>query len=212
MLPDGSVEVYELNDQGEVVGTIPADQLDDASGASLPDDGSSTGSDTGGDPTSDPGSASGPDGSSSGDAPAASDDPTAEPGAAADGQSAAPAPEPAPEPEPVPQPEPEPVVTAPTVAVSTQKCNGANLLVSLTASAGNGYRKGIKSVTVARQNEYDVFLTSNAGWLGPETGAGNVWNGTLGGNRQNIGKTLRVTATSDAGQSTTVEVPITAPC
>ena len=67
-------------------------------------------------------------------------------------------------------------------------------------------------MTVARQNEYGSFLTSNATWLGLETAAGNVWNGTLVGNTRGIGKTLRVIATNDEGTSKTVEYPITAPC
>jgi hypothetical protein len=108
--------------------------------------------------------------------------------------------------------DPAPAAATPSVALTGQKCNSGKLIVSLTANASSGYRKGISSVTVARQNEYGAFLTQNASWLGPETGAGNVWNGTLVGNSQNIGKTLRIIAKSDGGQTKTAEYQITAPC
>ena len=60
----------------------------------------------------------------------------------------------------------------------------------MTANYDNSYRKGITSVTFERQNEYNAWLDYDGSWLGQYTGQGNVWNGTLGGNQQNIGKTI----------------------
>lgn len=103
--------------------------------------------------------------------------------------------------------------TAPVIALTSQRCSGGSLIVALTANANNSaYQKDVQKVAVARQNEYNVYLSYNATWLGSETGNGDVWNGTLVGNTQGIGKTLRVTATATNGKVTTVEYAITAPC
>ncbi|MBM3672126.1 MAG: hypothetical protein FJW86_08100 [Actinobacteria bacterium] len=104
---------------------------------------------------------------------------------------------------------PEP---APTVALINQRCSGGKLIASITASASNAYRKGVQSVSMSRKNDENADISANAvTWLGPETGAGDVWDGTLNyGN--NFGKVLRVVATSDSGQSTTKEFAISVPC
>lgn len=84
--------------------------------------------------------------------------------------------------------------------------------MSITANYDNSYRKGITSVTFERQNEYNAWLDYDGSWLGPETGQGNVWNGTLAGNQQNIGKTLRVTVAAAGGATQVYTTPITSPC
>jgi hypothetical protein len=112
---------------------------------------------------------------------------------------------------PPPAEEEEQTASAPTVNLISQNCNSGKLIAGVTANASNAYRKGVKSVKMERQNDEGAYLSFTAQWLGPETGAGNVWNGTLNyGN--NFGKTLRVTATSDSNQTTTTEYAITVPC
>jgi hypothetical protein len=107
-------------------------------------------------------------------------------------------------------PPPE-TTSAPAVNLISQNCNSGKLIAGVTANASNAYRKGVKSVRMERQNDEDAYLPFNAQWLGPETGAGDVWNATLNyGN--NFGKTLRVIATSDSNQTTTKEYPITVNC
>jgi hypothetical protein len=102
--------------------------------------------------------------------------------------------------------------TAPTVNLVNQRCSGGKLIASVTANASSGYRKGVQSVTMTRQNEFNAYLQpANATWLGPETGAGDQWDGTVVF-QQNFKKTLRVVATSDSGQSTTKDFAITVPC
>jgi hypothetical protein len=101
--------------------------------------------------------------------------------------------------------------SAPVVNLINQRCSGGRLIAGVTANASNGYRKGVKSVKMERQNNENAYLSFNAQWLGPETGAGNQWNATLNYGT-NFGKTLRVTATSDSNQTTTKEYPITVPC
>jgi len=104
-------------------------------------------------------------------------------------------------------------VDEPIFEVVNQSCKSAKLTVLVTANYSNAYRKGIKSVVLERQNEYNAWIkASDSTWLGPETGQGNQWTGQLPGNTQNIGKTLRVTVTSDTGATATISIPVTAPC
>lgn len=105
-----------------------------------------------------------------------------------------------------------PPAATPKATVTNQKCQNGKLTISLTASIDNSYRKGIKSVLLERQNEYNAWLDYDASWLGPETGHGDVWQGQLVGNQQNIGKTLRVTVTSTSRSVLTFTTPITASC
>jgi len=118
---------------------------------------------------------------------------------------------PAPPAPPAATPAPPAPPSGPTAAVTNQRCSGGKLIVTLTANADGSYRKGITAVTLERQNEYNAWLDSPATWLGPETGQGNQWTGDLPGNQQNIGKTLKVTVAGTTG-STTVTVPVSAPC
>lgn len=105
-----------------------------------------------------------------------------------------------------------PPVAAVTSAITSQRCTSGKLVVTITANYDNSFRKGITSVTFERQNEFNAWLDFDGSWLGPETGQGNVWNGTLAGNQQNIGKTLRVTVVAAAGPPAITTTPITAPC
>lgn len=106
-----------------------------------------------------------------------------------------------------------PSAAAPTVDLVTQRCSGGKLIATVTANASSAFRTGVQSVTMTRQNDEEAYISpSNATWLGPDTGAGDQWDGTLVGNSQGYGKTLRVVATSDTNQSTTREVAITVPC
>lgn len=84
--------------------------------------------------------------------------------------------------------------------------------MSVTANYDSSYRKGITSVTFARQNQYNAWLDYDGTWLGQYTGQGNVWNGTLVGNQQNIGKTLRVTVVATGGATEVYTTTITSPC
>jgi hypothetical protein len=86
------------------------------------------------------------------------------------------------------------------------------LIVTVTANYDNSYRKGITSITFERQNEYNAWLDFDGAWLGQYTGQGNVWNGSLTGNQQNIGKTLRVTVESVGSAPQVFTAPITSPC
>jgi hypothetical protein len=233
ILEDGSVATYELDEDGEVVGLIDPSTLE-ADGGGAADAAAGAGSDgSSATPSGGSGSGSGGDGSAStsgtGSSGAGSggsaSGPASEPrggatgGGSTDGGSTSPAPAPddaaaqapevAPEPDPAPAPAP---ASAPSISLSSQRCSSGKLIVGITANASGGYRKGIGSVSMARQNEYGAFLSAPATWLGLETGQGNVWNGTLVGNQQNIGKTLRVTATGDDGRTTTQEYAITVPC
>lgn len=108
-------------------------------------------------------------------------------------------------------PPPE-ATSAPTVNLISQDClNQSQLRAVITANASSGYRKGVQSVTMSRKNDENADLTFNGAWYGPETGAGDQWHATLN-YQNNFGKTLRVVAKSDSGQTTTKEYPITVNC
>ena len=201
VLDDGTIETYEVDDDGEIIGTIPAS---DSGAGSTSGGGNDADGATGSDDSAT--SSGGDDSSSAGDAPAESADTDT------DDDADAAAPSPADEEAPADAAEEAATAAPVTVNLTGQRCNGANLIVDLTARAGNGYRKGIRSVVAERQNEYGAWLDYAGSWLGPETGAGDVWHATLTGNRQNIGKTLRLTVSSDDGQRVVREYPITAPC
>jgi len=112
---------------------------------------------------------------------------------------------------PAPTAAPPPAASGPVASVINQRCASGKLTITLTANSDNSYRKGITSVLLERQNEFNAWIDSGATWLGPETGQGNQWTGGLPGNQQNIGKTLRVTVAGTTG-STTLTLPVSAPC
>jgi hypothetical protein len=99
--------------------------------------------------------------------------------------------------------------TGPTVTILNQHCSSGKLIVVVGANADSSYRKGISSVVMERQNEYDVWLDFNATWMGPETGSGNQWTATI----INLdGETVRITATATSHSTKTITAAITAPC
>jgi hypothetical protein len=126
--------------------------------------------------------------------------------------TAATAPTPAPTPALTPAPAtatPTTAPTGPTVTILNQHCSSGKLIVVVGANADSSYRKGISSVVMERQNEYDVWLDFNATWMGPETGSGNQWTATI----INLdGETVRITATATSHSTKTITAAITAPC
>jgi hypothetical protein len=106
-----------------------------------------------------------------------------------------------------------PAAAMPTVSVLSQQCTSGKLTVTLTAAYDNSYRKGIGSVVLERQNEYDAWLDADATWLGPETGQGNQWTGNPPGHKnQRFQDDLRIIVTASGGAETVLIVPITANC
>jgi copper(I)-binding protein len=104
---------------------------------------------------------------------------------------------------------PTPAPTGPTVMVLDQHCNSGKLIVVVGANADSSYRKGISSVVMERQNEYDAWLDFNATWMGPETGSGNQWTATI---THLAGDTVRITATATSHSTKTITAAITASC
>ena len=82
-------------------------------------------------------------------------------------------------------------------------------IVVVGANADSSYRKGISSVVMERQNEYDAWLDFNATWMGPETGSGNQWTATI---THLAGDTVRITATAASHSTKTITAAITASC
>lgn len=123
-----------------------------------------------------------------------------------------PAPTPTATPTPTPTPTPDPVAN-PSVTVLSQKCTSGKLTLTLQASANSNYRKGITKIVVERANEYNAWVGSDATWLGQYTGAGDQWTSQPPGSQQTGFKPqLRITATSDTGQTTRLDTAVTAPC
>lgn len=113
---------------------------------------------------------------------------------------------------PTPDPEPEPVAN-PSLTVLSQKCTSGKLTLALQASANSNYRKGITKIVVERANEYNAWIGSDATWLGQYTGAGDQWTSQPPGSQSTGFKPqLRITATSDTGQTTRLDTAVTAPC
>jgi hypothetical protein len=104
---------------------------------------------------------------------------------------------------------PAPTPAGPTVTILDQHCNSGKLIVVVGANADSSYRKGISSVVMERQNEYDAWLDFNATWMGPETGSGNQWTATI---THLDGDTVRITATSASHSTKTITAAITASC
>jgi hypothetical protein len=114
---------------------------------------------------------------------------------------------------PAATPTPAPPAPTPTVAVLSQQCTSGKLKITLTANYDNSYRKGITSVVLERQNEYDAWLDADATWLTADTGQGNQWTGNPPGHKnQRFQDELRITAKASGGATTVLIVPITANC
>jgi hypothetical protein len=104
---------------------------------------------------------------------------------------------------------PTPAPAGPTVTVLDQHCSSGKLIVVVGANVDSSYRKGISSVVMERQNEYDAWLDFNATWMGPETGSGNQWTATI---THLDGDTVRITATATNHSTKTITAAVAAPC
>ncbi len=101
----------------------------------------------------------------------------------------------------------------PAVEILEQRCRSGRLNVTVTASFDSGYREGIRSVLLERQNEYGVWLDADATWMGYETGDGDRWTGSPPGSKSQRAKDLlRITVKADSGEVTTLEETITVNC
>lgn len=99
-------------------------------------------------------------------------------------------------------------VKAPIVEVdSLRKLSTGKLRVSLTAEVPGvgGEKRGIRSVTVYRPNEYNAELKYTATFVGEDTAGKNEWHALM--NCDASGKmkdTLRIVAVADNGETTTI--------
>ena len=98
-------------------------------------------------------------------------------------------------------------VAAPTAALQTSErfqTSKLRLIVTANAAAG-GDRKGIRSVSVYRPNEYNAEIETKASYVGQETANQNEWSALLTCDRTNKDKdTLRIVVTANDGQTTTL--------
>lgn len=100
-------------------------------------------------------------------------------------------------------------VAAPVVKVAKLDKLSSKLRVNITASVDGvgGYKRGIKTVTVYRPNEYNAELTYKASYIGEDTAAQDEWSALLPCDSSGRAKdTLRIVAVADNGESTTIRV------
>ena len=72
-------------------------------------------------------------------------------------------------------------------------------------SKAGGDRKGIRSVSVFRPNEYNAEIETKASYIGAETANQNEWSAILTCDRTSREKdTLRIVVTANDGQTTTL--------
>lgn len=98
---------------------------------------------------------------------------------------------------------------APVVEVaSLRKLSTGKLRVSLTAEVPGvgGEKRGIRSVTVYRPNEYNAELKYTAAFVGEDTAEQNEWDAllTCDTGTAKLKDTLRIVAVADNGQTTTI--------
>lgn len=95
-------------------------------------------------------------------------------------------------------------VKGPAISQVSKRCSGANLLTQWRVQDDSG----VRSVVVSRDNEFGAAISSNAKWLGPETGDGNHWAATING-AQNLDDTIEVRAVDNLGNTsvTTTQAP-----
>lgn len=98
---------------------------------------------------------------------------------------------------------------APIVEVaSLRKLSTGKLRVSLTAEVPGvgGEKRGIRSVTVYRPNEYNAELKYTAAFVGEDTAEQNEWDAlvTCDTGTAKLKDTLRIVAVADNGQTTTI--------
>jgi len=99
-----------------------------------------------------------------------------------------------------------PEATGPTFGAITLDCLNRGLRVSAEVNEGSS---DISRVVVKRANDENAELETRLSFLGPDTGAGNVWNGV------NVAGTVdRVTivATDAAGRTASTQKSFNLPC
>lgn len=125
------------------------------------------------------------------------------------GQSSAPSAAPSTAPSTAPTTAPAAV----TIALVSGQCQSGAFRVTVTANYDSSYRKGITSVEIERQNEYNAWISSDATWLGPETGQGNQWTGSAAGSKsQRFKDTVRITATATGGATAVTTATVSGNC
>jgi len=89
---------------------------------------------------------------------------------------------------------------APTLKNPVADCFRGGMRVNVEVST----RFSLRSVVVQRANIFGATITTSLGWLGPDTGSGNVWNGVnVGGTSSAI--TIVATDVNGLNSSVTVE-------
>lgn len=112
-------------------------------------------------------------------------------------------------------PTPTPTVAAGTVPVAalvkSERFQSSKLRLSITAtSSAGGDRKGIRSVTVYRPNEYNAELDTKASYTGAETANQDEWTAILSCDATARFKdTLRIVVTANDGATTTLRGNVT---
>ncbi len=99
------------------------------------------------------------------------------------------------------------VVTAPTATLQTsERFQTSKLRLIITAnSAAGGDRKGIRSVSVYRPNEYNAELETKGSYIGAETANQNEWSALLTcDSSAKFKDTLRIVVTTNDGKTTTL--------
>lgn len=112
-----------------------------------------------------------------------------------------------------PSAEPTVAPAAVTIALVSGQCQSGAFRVTVTANYDGSHRKGITGVEIERQNEYNAWISSDATWLGPETGQGNQWTGSAPGSKsQRFKETVRITATASGGATATTTTTVSGNC
>jgi hypothetical protein len=99
-----------------------------------------------------------------------------------------------------------PVETGPTFGNVTVDCLNRGLRVNAEVNKGSS---DISRVVVKRANDENAELETRLSFLGPDTGAGNVWNGV------NIAGTvdrITIVATDAAGRTASTQKSFNLPC
>ena len=95
-------------------------------------------------------------------------------------------------------------------------CSGGQTLnIRVDASAGNGFRRNIQSVSVSRQNNEGAYTAPwSLQWIGEDTAEHDEWStqNQVTGQNQNMGDGLRITARSAGGQTQTINTTLSASC
>lgn len=99
-----------------------------------------------------------------------------------------------------------PPVTGPTFGNITLDCLNRGLRVNAEVNEGSA---DVTRVVVKRANDENAELETRLTFLGPDTGAGNVWNGV---NVAGVVDRITVVATDAAGRTTSTQKAFNLPC